>query len=202
MGTSGSSKGTATESINTQMPETILLIEDEEDVADLIRYHLKKSKFRVLHASDGADGVRTALEERPDAVVLDIMMPRLNGFEVAKKLKADPRTEPIPILFLSAKGESDSRIKGLEIGAEDYITKPFSPRELVLRIQSVLKRTRASLISETISTGPIVLEQANRASIFWRKFGGTIVLSTRARWTPMSGASARSSASIQKCFRP
>ena len=86
------------------MPETILLIEDEEDVADLIRYHLKKSKFRVLYASDGATGVQSAIKERPDAVVLDIMMPRLNGFEVARKLKADPRTEPIPILFLSANG--------------------------------------------------------------------------------------------------
>ena len=142
------------------MPETILLIEDEEDVADLIRYHLKKSKFRVLYASDGATGVQTAVEERPDAVVLDIMMPRLNGFEVAKKLKADPRTEPIPILFLSAKGEPESRIKGLEIGADDYLTKPFSPRELVLRIQSLLRRSRASMTLETLSSAPILLERA------------------------------------------
>ncbi len=142
------------------MPETILLIEDEEDVADLIRYHLKKSKFRVLYASDGAMGVQTAIEERPDAVVLDIMMPRLNGFEVARKLKADPRTEPIPILFLSAKGEAENRIKGLEIGADDYLTKPFSPRELVLRIQSLLRRIRTSLAPETLSSGPILLERA------------------------------------------
>lgn len=142
------------------MPETILLIEDEEDVADLIRYHLKKMKFRVLHASDGATGVQTALEERPDAVVLDIMMPRLNGFEVAKKLKADPRTAPIPILFLSAKGETESRIKGLEIGADDYLTKPFSPRELVLRIQSLVRRARAASNPEPLSSGPILLERA------------------------------------------
>ncbi len=142
------------------MPETILLIEDEEDVADLIRYHLKKSKFRVLYASDGATGVQSAIEERPDAVVLDIMMPRLNGFEVARKLKADPRTEPIPILFLSAKGEAEHRIKGLEIGADDYLTKPFSPRELVLRIQSLLRRNRSSLAPETLSSGPILLERA------------------------------------------
>lgn len=142
------------------MPETILLIEDEEDVADLIRYHLKKSKFRVLYASDGAIGVQTAIEERPDAVVLDIMMPRLNGFEVARKLKGDFRTEPIPILFLSAKGEVEHRIKGMEIGADDYLTKPFSPRELVLRIQSLLRRTRTSLAPEILSSGPILLERA------------------------------------------
>lgn len=142
------------------MPETILLIEDEEDVSDLIRYHLKKAKFRVLSASDGAEGVQTAIEERPDAVVLDIMMPRLNGFEVAKKLKADPRTAPIPIIFLSAKGEAESRIKGLEIGADDYLAKPFSPRELVLRIQTLLRRTRATVTPETLSSGPILLESA------------------------------------------
>jgi two-component system phosphate regulon response regulator PhoB len=142
------------------MPKTILLIEDEEDVSDLIRYHLKKAKFRVLSASDGAEGVQTAIEERPDAVVLDIMMPRLNGFEVAKKLKADPRTAPIPIIFLSAKGEAESRIKGLEIGADDYLAKPFSPRELVLRIQTLLRRTRATVTPETLSSGPILLESA------------------------------------------
>ena len=142
------------------MPETILLIEDEEDVSDLIRYHLKKAKFRVLSASDGAEGVQTAVEERPDAVVLDIMMPRLNGFEVAKKLKADPRTAPIPIIFLSAKGEAESRIKGLEIGADDYLAKPFSPRELVLRIQTLLRRTRTTMTPETLSSGPILLESA------------------------------------------
>lgn len=142
------------------MTETILLIEDEEDVSDLIRYHLKKEKFRVLSAKDGAEGVQLAIEERPHAVILDIMMPRLNGFEVAKMLKADLRTEPIPILFLSAKGETESRIKGLETGADDYLSKPFSPRELILRIQALLRRTRTSVAPEILSSGPITLERA------------------------------------------
>ena len=92
------------------MPETILVIEDEADVSDLIRYHLKKAKLRVLTALDGEDGLRQSLEERPDAVVLDIMLPRLNGFEVAKKLRSDSRTAQIPLLILSAKGEAESRI--------------------------------------------------------------------------------------------
>jgi two-component system phosphate regulon response regulator PhoB len=142
------------------MPETILLIEDEEDVSDLIRYHLKKEKYRVLSAQDGVEGLEMVLTDRPDAIVLDIMMPRLNGYEVAKKLKADSRTESIPILFLSAKGETESRIKGLEIGAEDFLAKPFSPRELVLRIQSLLRRSRATVMPELITSGPITLERA------------------------------------------
>ena len=109
------------------MPETILVIEDETDVSDLIRYHLKKAKYRVLNAMDGLQGYTMATEERPDAIVLDVMLPKLNGFEVAKKLRADSRTEFIPVLILSAKGESESRIKGLELGADDYLAKPFSP---------------------------------------------------------------------------
>ena len=142
------------------MPETILLIEDEEDVSDLISYHLKKEKYRVLSAQDGVEGFDMALTDRPDDIVLDIMMPRLNGYEVAKKLKADSRTESIPILFLSAKGETESRIKGLEIGAEDFLAKPFSPRELVLRVQSLLRRSRTTVMPEIITSGPITLERA------------------------------------------
>jgi len=122
------------------MPETILLIDDEEDVSDLVRYHLKKAKYRVVEAVDGEEGIRAAFSERPDAIVLDVMMPRLNGFEVAKILKADPVTTGIPILFLSAKGEAESRIKGLELGADDYLAKPFEPRELLARIRALLRR--------------------------------------------------------------
>lgn len=146
--------------IPLSMPETILLIEDEEDVADLVRYHLKKEKYHVLSAKDGAEGIVTAVEERPDAVVLDIMMPKLNGFEVARKLKADSRTEAIPILFLSAKGETESRIRGLETGAEDYLAKPFSPRELVLRIQALLRRSKSTATPEILISGPINLDRS------------------------------------------
>jgi two-component system phosphate regulon response regulator PhoB len=141
------------------MSETILIIEDEEDVSDLIRYHLKKSKLRVIVASDGVEGLALAAEERPDAIILDIMLPRLNGFEVAKKLKANDRTANIPLLILSAKGEADSRIKGLELGADDYLPKPFSPRELLLRMQSLLKRTRPVVASESTASGPFVLDR-------------------------------------------
>ena len=142
------------------MPETILVIEDEEDVSDLIRYHLKKAKLRVLVAGDGEEGFRLAGEELPDGIILDIMLPRLNGFEVTKKLRADARTAAIPLLILSAKGESESRIKGLELGADDYLPKPFSPRELVLRIEALLRRKKASVAPPSPSSGPFVLDRS------------------------------------------
>jgi len=141
------------------MPETILVIEDEEDVTDLVRYHLKKAKFRVISAKDGAEGLELAGSERPDAIILDIMLPRLNGFEVAKRLRAEESTRSIPLLILSAKGESESRIKGLELGADDYLPKPFSPRELVLRIQSLLRRSAPPSVADDSSAGPFVLDR-------------------------------------------
>lgn len=141
------------------MSETILVIEDEEDVSDLIRYHLKKAKLRVIVAADGVEGLSLAVAECPDAIILDIMLPRLNGFEVAKKLKANERTADIPLLILSAKGESESRIKGLELGADDYLPKPFSPRELLLRIQSLLKRARPAVAPELAASGPFILDR-------------------------------------------
>lgn len=141
------------------MPETILVIEDEEDVTDLVRYHLKKAKFRVISAKDGAEGLELAGTERPDAIILDIMLPRLNGFEVAKRLRAEESTRSIPLLILSAKGESESRIKGLELGADDYLPKPFSPRELVLRIQSLLRRSAPPSVADDSSAGPFVLDR-------------------------------------------
>ena len=141
------------------MPETILVIEDEEDVTDLVRYHLKKAKFRVISAKDGAEGLDLAGTERPDAIILDIMLPRLNGFEVAKRLRAGESTRSIPLLILSAKGESESRIKGLELGADDYLPKPFSPRELVLRIQSLLRRSTPPSVADDSSAGPFVLDR-------------------------------------------
>ena len=141
------------------MPETILVIEDEEDVSDLLSYHLRKAKYRVLTAPDGAEGLRVAEEEKPDAVVLDIMMPRLNGFEVAKLLRGNPKTSSVPLLILSAKGETESRIKGLELGADDYLPKPFSPKELLLRIQGLLRRVRTAASGETVEAGPFVLDR-------------------------------------------
>ena len=140
------------------MPETILIIEDEEDVADLVRYHLKKAKYKVISATDGAEGLDLATTEGPDAIILDVMLPKLNGFEVAKRLRAEERTRSIPLLILSAKGEAESRIKGLELGADDYLSKPFSPKELILRVQGLIRRRGAS-VQETSSAGPFLLDR-------------------------------------------
>lgn len=140
------------------MPETILVIEDEEDVADLVRYHLRKAKYRVLTAQNGADGADLASAEKPDVIVLDIMLPKLNGFEVTKRLRGDARTAGIPILILSAKGETENRIKGLELGADDYLPKPFSPKELLLRVQAILRRKGATP-AENVDTGPFSLDR-------------------------------------------
>jgi two-component system phosphate regulon response regulator PhoB len=142
------------------MPETILVIEDEEDVADLVRYHLRKAKYRVVISADGADGAKLAVSEKPDAIVLDVMLPKLNGFEVTKRLRSDARTAGIPILILSAKGETENRIKGLEFGADDYLPKPFSPKELLLRIQALLRRKGASA-PESVDTGPFSLDRTS-----------------------------------------
>lgn len=142
------------------MPETILVIEDEEDVADLVRYHLRKAKYRVVQAADGADGARLAVSEKPDAIVLDVMLPKLNGFEVTKRLRSDARTAGIPILILSAKGETENRIKGLEFGADDYLPKPFSPKELLLRIQALLRRKGLPAL-ESVDTGPFSLDRTS-----------------------------------------
>lgn len=141
------------------MPETILVIEDEEDVTDLIRYHLKKAGYRVLVAGDGAAGLDVAMAEHPDAIILDLMLPRLNGLEVAKRLRAQERTSSTPLLILSAKGETESRIKGLELGADDYLSKPFSPKELILRIKALLRRSAVAVATEITSAGPFVLDR-------------------------------------------
>jgi two-component system phosphate regulon response regulator PhoB len=119
---------------------TILVIEDERDIRELVGFNLEKAGFRVLAAEDGAAGLSLARKERPDLIVLDLMLPSLDGKEVCRRIRQDPDTAAIPIIMLTALTEEVDRIVGLELGADDYLTKPFSPRELVLRIKAVLRR--------------------------------------------------------------
>jgi len=126
------------------MADTVLIVEDEADVVDLLRYNLSKAGFSVLIAKDGLQGLEMARKNRPDIIVLDIMLPGMDGYAVCKALKKDPVTESLPIVMLTAKSELSERVHGLEIGADDYVTKPFSPRELVLRVQALLRRLRTS----------------------------------------------------------
>ncbi len=125
------------------MQATVLIVDDEVDVIDLVRYKLRGAGCETLVATDGLSALQIARERRPDLVVLDLMLPEMNGEEVCRQLKSHPDTAAIPVLMLTAKGLPDERITGLEIGADDYVSKPFSPRELVLRIQAVLRRVRA-----------------------------------------------------------
>ena len=136
----------------------ILIIEDEKDVADLLALSLRKAGFRVYLAGDGVNGLQKAREDRPDFIVLDLMLPRMPGLEVCKILRSDPSTSQIPILMLTAKADEVDRIVGLEFGADDYVTKPFSPREVGLRIRAILRRGEAPV--DSLTAGPISMDPA------------------------------------------
>jgi DNA-binding response OmpR family regulator len=123
------------------MPRAIiLLIDDEPDLIELVRYNLDKEGFEVLSALDGESGLAAAISRRPDAVLVDLMLPGIDGLEVCSRLRQDHRTARIPVIMLTAKASEADRVVGLEIGADDYITKPFSPRELAARLKAVLRR--------------------------------------------------------------
>ncbi len=138
----------------------ILIIEDESDVADLLTLNLRKAGFRISTAADGASGLQKARDDRPDFIVLDLMLPKMLGLEVCRILKSDTATRHIPILMLTAKAEEIDRIVGLEFGADDYVTKPFSPREVVLRIKAILRRAEGGAEDECLSAGSIVIDPA------------------------------------------
>jgi two-component system, OmpR family, phosphate regulon response regulator PhoB len=143
------------------MRETILVVDDEADVLDLVRYHLNRAGFDVDVASSGTAALLAARQRRPDAIVLDIMLPQMSGTEVFRKLKLEIDTAQIPVLMLTAKGLLSERIAGLELGVDDYITKPFSPRELVLRVQNLLRRIRETRTSAIIEVDGFCLNKSN-----------------------------------------
>ncbi len=141
--------------------KTILIIEDERDVVDLLALHLRKSgRFTVSTANDGASGLDKARNERPAFIILDLMLPKMPGLEVCKVLKTDPATRHIPIMMLTAKAEEIDRIVGLEFGADDYVTKPFSPREVILRVKAILRRGEARQDDERLTAGAITIDPA------------------------------------------
>src|SRR5213082_3223159 len=136
----------------------ILIVEDESDVTDLLALNLRKAGFKTLAAADGAIGLQKARDNRPDFVILDLMLPKMSGLEVCRILKSDTATSQIPILMLTAKAEEIDRIVGLEFGADDYVTKPFSPREILLRIRAILRRGEKP--EERFHAGPISIDPA------------------------------------------
>jgi len=140
--------------------KTVLIIEDERDVVDLLALNLRKAGFATSTAPDGAAGLEKARSEKPSLIILDLMLPKMPGLEVCKILKSDPGTRQVPIMMLTAKAEEIDRIVGLEFGADDYVTKPFSPREVVLRIRAIMRRGEAKQDDERLTVGPITVDPA------------------------------------------
>jgi two-component system, OmpR family, alkaline phosphatase synthesis response regulator PhoP len=141
------------------MKETILIVEDEKDIIKMLEYNLGKEGFKTLSSRDGEDALDLAKNERPDLILLDLMLPGMDGLEVCKTLKGDTKTSSIPIIMLTAKSQESDKIVGLELGADDYITKPFSPRELIARIKAVLRRVKEKdKLPEVLKIGDLTID--------------------------------------------
>ena len=130
------------------MLANILLVEDEKSIVTLIKYNLEKEGFKVFCSETGEDALKIIKEKTPDLVILDWMLPDTSGIDVCRQIKLDKKLKNIPVLILTAKGEPDDKIKGLEVGADDYVTKPFNNKELLLRVKSLIKRSKPSLLED------------------------------------------------------
>src|SRR5437762_13854059 len=141
--------------------QRILIVEDEPDIRKLVNYNLVQERFKVLEAEDGEQGLKIVQREKPDLVILDLMLPGLSGMELCKILRGRSETEKLPVLMLTAKAGEADRIVGLEMGADDYLAKPFSPRELVARVRAILRRAESKPASETAVSyekGPLKID--------------------------------------------
>jgi len=136
----------------------ILLVEDEKSLVELLRYNLEQSGYRVSIATNGEEALTSVADDRPDLVLLDWMLPLMSGLEVCRQLRRQPTTSNIPIIMLTARGEEGDRIRGLDAGADDYVSKPFSPSELVARIRAVLRRIRPALADEVLEYADIAMD--------------------------------------------
>jgi DNA-binding response OmpR family regulator len=146
------------------MKETILIVEDEKDIAKMLDYNLKKEGFKTLFVRNGEDAIDSARGEHPDLIILDLMLPGIDGLEACKTLKSDSKTASIPIIMLTAKSQESDKIVGLELGADDYVTKPFSPRELIARIKAVLRRGKEKdKLPEVLRVGDLIIDLAKIA---------------------------------------
>ena len=141
--------------------QKILVVEDETDLAELVVYNLERAGYQTLVAHDGLTGQEMALKRAPDLIILDLMLPGKDGYAVFKDLKRDSRTAGTPVIMLTARAQIEDRIKGLEAGADDYVTKPFSAKELLLRVNSVLKRSSPAPGAVEFSLGPFRFDKNN-----------------------------------------
>jgi two-component system, OmpR family, phosphate regulon response regulator PhoB len=150
------------------MTNRILVVDDEPDITALVAYHLAKAGFRVSTAANGGDALKAAREERPDIVILDLMLPGISGYDILAELRKREETREVGVILLTARREETDRIRGLSLGADDYLTKPFSPQELSLRVSGLLRRLGSPAVSagSTLTAGPLTIDRsAHRATI-------------------------------------
>jgi len=136
----------------------ILIIEDDRDIVEMVEYNLEEEGYETLSALNGEAGLELARRQHPDLIILDVMLPLIDGFEVCRKLKSNDVTADVPIIILSAKSQETDKVVGLELGADDYVTKPFSPRELIARIRAILRRGREPRSARRIERGDVVID--------------------------------------------
>jgi two-component system phosphate regulon response regulator PhoB len=153
---------------NVALTHRILVVDDEPDITALVAYHLAKAGHRVSTAANGPDALKAAREERPDIVILDLMLPGVSGYDVLAELRRRDETREVGVILLTSRREEPDRIRGLSLGADDYLTKPFSPQELSLRVTALLRRLGSPAVSagSTLSAGPIAIDRsAHRVTI-------------------------------------
>lgn len=148
------------------MSHRILVVDDEPDIVALVAYHLAKGGYRVATASNGTEALKACREESPDVIVLDLMLPGMSGYDVLASLRERAETAEIGVILLTARRDEVDRIRGLTLGADDYLTKPFSPQELALRVNAVLRRMASPAVqaSSTISAGPLAIDRSSHRS--------------------------------------
>jgi len=144
------------------MASRVLIVEDERDIRDLVLFHLEREGFQVSSASSGEEALRQVRHASPDLVLLDLMLPAMGGLEVCRKLRQDPATVALPIVMLTAKSDEVDRVLGLELGADDYIVKPFSPKELLARVRAVLRRAKPAPGAAAIAIGALAIDPGTR----------------------------------------
>ncbi|MEP6571418.1 MAG: response regulator [Gemmatimonadota bacterium] len=144
------------------MTHRILVVDDEPDITALVAYHLAKAGYRVSTAANGPDALKAAREERPDVVILDVMLPGVSGYDVLAEMRRREETQDVGVILLTARREEADRIRGLSLGADDYLTKPFAPAELALRVSALLRRIGAPAVSggSSLTAGPIAIDRS------------------------------------------
>jgi two-component system phosphate regulon response regulator PhoB len=142
----------------TGVKPRILIVEDESALVEILRYNLEKEGFDVAAATDGEEAITAIEEQRPDLVILDWMLPLVSGLEICRQLRRKGETRDLPIIMLTARGEETDRVRGLEVGADDYVAKPFSPSELIARVRAVLRRAKPSTSSELLTYAGVVMD--------------------------------------------